>query len=86
MGELRALPGRKSEDDAPCYWCHESYPCHGKGFGPMNCPRVSAYSFLDWEQVHEDGWYIGAVQFREEITLEAEVEDDASQPDAAESS
>lgn len=38
----------------------------------MNCPRVLAYQFLDWEQVHEDGWYVGAVQFREEIILEAE--------------
>lgn len=74
MAELRSIPCRKVEDE-PCPWCHKSYPCFGQEFNSMNCPRVSAYSFLEWENVHEDGWYIGGVQFRDEITLEAEVED-----------
>jgi hypothetical protein len=75
---LHTLP-RKGEE---CHWCHESYPCHSKKFHWMNCPRVSAYQFLDAEQIHADGWYIGAVQFRDEITLEVEVDDaEAAQPD-----
>lgn len=72
MGELRALPTRQREEDE-CPWCHCSFPCHDKKFNAYNCPRVVAYQFLDWEQVHEDGWYIGAVQFREEIVVEAEL-------------
>jgi len=45
----------------------------------MNCPRVSAYQFLDAEQIHTDGWYISAVQFRDEIVLEGVIEDDAGE-------
>jgi hypothetical protein len=71
--KLTAIPC--SKPDEPCVWCHKSFPCAGQGFSLWNCPRVSAYNFLDAEQIHPDGWYIGGVSFREDIVLEGVIDE-----------
>ena len=95
MGELRSFPGKKQDDERqPCIFCHPSYPCHKGAPGPdgklvpfdlFSCPRCVEQQYFQNDQIHEDGFFVAAVRFRDEITLEGEIEDaEASKPDAAE--
>jgi hypothetical protein len=96
MGELRQLPGGKS-DEVPCEWCHKDYDCHGKGHNRYNCPRADGLQFFSAENAYydKDGnliWDVQHVTFRSydfeaESSPEEETPDaDSPQPDTAESS
>jgi hypothetical protein len=82
MSELRAIPGRKKDEDG-CDWCHPNYDCHGKGFNRYNCPRVVGLRFLSQEDSHYDKsnemvWDIAAVEFRSyEFEVETSPDEDA---------
>jgi hypothetical protein len=72
MGDVKTFPTREKKE---CLFCHDSFPCHGKGYTETCCPRVEAISWLPGSEVHHDGWYIEGVKFRDYI-LEVEVEDE----------